>query len=273
MRRRVDEFDDFLPVERVHDREEAVPGPRRDVRARRELRRATTPRLEPAADHPSRAPHPWQTGAGRAPRLRRPGVLAEGGSCAATVRAAEDRAGLSHGAVRHHFGGRRPFLVALVDHAAAVESEALTRSDPADGVRHWIGARRDVALARFKLGLLAGAILKSATRTLQHGRASSSTPAVTRSAGALSCRSTGSSSTLSCAGTSVRGSARGAGRPRARRDGVTCRWRKGGTTRSHEHRAVLPRGKSGELRRRCVGPGTQPSRRVSAWSAARVAPR
>ena len=82
-------------------------------------------------------------------------LLGEGGHRAVTVRAAEERAGLPHGSVRHYFGGRQPFLVSLVDHTAAVEGAALAEGDPADAVRHWIGPGRNVALARFELALLA----------------------------------------------------------------------------------------------------------------------
>lgn len=82
-------------------------------------------------------------------------LLGEGGPRAVTVRAAEDRARLPHGSLRHHFGGRHRFLMALVDHAAAVEGAALADADPADAVRHWIGPGRKVALARFELALMA----------------------------------------------------------------------------------------------------------------------
>ena len=83
-------------------------------------------------------------------------LLGEHGRGALTVRAAEQRAGLSHGSVRHHFGGREAFLVALVAHAAAVEGAALAEAAaPADAIRHWIGPGRTVALARFELALIA----------------------------------------------------------------------------------------------------------------------
>ena len=82
-------------------------------------------------------------------------LLGEGGRQAVTVRAAEERAGLPHGSVRHHFGGRQPFLVALVERAAAVEGAALADADPAGAVRHWIGPGRNIALARFELALMA----------------------------------------------------------------------------------------------------------------------
>ena len=82
-------------------------------------------------------------------------LLGDGGPRAVTVRAAEDRADLPHGSLRHHFGGRQRFLVSLVDHAAAVEGAALAHANPADAVRHWIGPGRNVALARFELALMA----------------------------------------------------------------------------------------------------------------------
>ena len=82
-------------------------------------------------------------------------LMGEGGPRAVTVRAAERRAGLPHGSVRHHFGGRQPFVVALVAHAAEVEGAALAGADAAAAVRHWIGPGRTVALARFELALLA----------------------------------------------------------------------------------------------------------------------
>lgn len=82
-------------------------------------------------------------------------LLGDGGRGALTVRAAEERAGLPHGSVRHHFGDRRRYLVALVGHAAAVEGAALEDLPPAEAVRHWIGPGRAVALARFELALMA----------------------------------------------------------------------------------------------------------------------
>ena len=82
-------------------------------------------------------------------------LLGEGGPRAVTVRAAEERASLPHGSLRHHFDDRHRFVVSLVDHAAAVEGAALANADPADAVRHWIGPGRNVALARFELALLA----------------------------------------------------------------------------------------------------------------------
>ena len=82
-------------------------------------------------------------------------LLGEGGPRAVTTRAAEERAGVPHGSVRHHFLNRQRFLVELVDHAAAVEGAALNGADPAAAVRHWVGPGRSVALARFELALLA----------------------------------------------------------------------------------------------------------------------
>ncbi len=92
-------------------------------------------------------------------------VLGERGARDLTVRAVEDRAGVPHGSVRHHFGDRRGLLVALFDHLEQRESPSPRASagpdtvNPAaalvDTIEHWLGPGRSVALARYELFLLA----------------------------------------------------------------------------------------------------------------------
>lgn len=81
-------------------------------------------------------------------------LLGEGGSKALTVRAAEDRAGVPHGSVRHHLGSFRGLVLALPGHLATVEGAAIGEGAAA-AVAHWTGPGRVVALARYELVLLA----------------------------------------------------------------------------------------------------------------------
>lgn len=81
-------------------------------------------------------------------------LLGDEGSGGLTVRRVEQRAGVPHGSVRHHLGDRRGLLLALVEHAAAVEAPALDGGFAA-ALAHWTGPGRTVALARYELALLA----------------------------------------------------------------------------------------------------------------------
>lgn len=79
-------------------------------------------------------------------------ILGTEGGKALTVRAVEDRAGVPHGSIRHHFGDQRGLLRALFDHLAAVEAPA---GGLAEAVALWLGAGRTITLARYELFLLA----------------------------------------------------------------------------------------------------------------------
>lgn len=79
-------------------------------------------------------------------------ILGTEGGKSLTVRAVEDRAGVPHGSVRHHFGGQRGLLRALFDHLAAVEAPA---GGLAEAVALWLGPGRAITLARYELFLLA----------------------------------------------------------------------------------------------------------------------
>lgn len=80
-------------------------------------------------------------------------LLGRSGAGSLTVRATEDAAGLPHGSVRHHFGGRPGMVAALFDRLA--EREGLPEADAADALEHWLGPGRTLTLARYELFLMA----------------------------------------------------------------------------------------------------------------------
>lgn len=80
-------------------------------------------------------------------------LLGRSGAGSLTVRATEDAAGLPHGSVRHHFGGRPGMVAALFDRLA--EREGLPQADAADALEHWLGPGRTLTLARYELFLMA----------------------------------------------------------------------------------------------------------------------
>ena len=81
-------------------------------------------------------------------------LLGSSGGASLTVRATEDAAGLPHGSVRHHFGGRPGMVAALFDRLA--EREGLSaQGDAADALEHWLGPGRSLTLARYELFLMA----------------------------------------------------------------------------------------------------------------------
>jgi AcrR family transcriptional regulator len=83
-------------------------------------------------------------------------VLGQDGGGALTVRAVQDRAGLTHGSVRHHFKDRAGLLRGLFDHLATRESAAaVPGADPAATLAHWLGPGRTLTLARYELFLMA----------------------------------------------------------------------------------------------------------------------
>lgn len=79
-------------------------------------------------------------------------ILGTEGGKALTVRAVEDRAGVPHGSVRHHFGGQRGLLRALFDHLATVEAPG---GGLPEAITLWLGPGRTITLARYELFLLA----------------------------------------------------------------------------------------------------------------------
>lgn len=82
-------------------------------------------------------------------------LLGEGGAGALTVRAAEARAGMPHGSVRHHFGDRRGLLAALFPRLEELERPPAAGGGLGETVGQWIGPGRDLALARYELFLMA----------------------------------------------------------------------------------------------------------------------
>lgn len=83
------------------------------------------------------------------------GLLGEGGAGALTVRAAEARAGMPHGSVRHHFGDRHGLLTALFPRLEELERPLAGGGGLGETVGQWIGPGRDLALARYELFLMA----------------------------------------------------------------------------------------------------------------------
>lgn len=81
-------------------------------------------------------------------------LLGRSGVASLTVRATEDGAGLPHGSVRHHFGGRPGMVAALFNRLADRES-ASPQEDAADALEHWLGPGRSLTLARYELFLMA----------------------------------------------------------------------------------------------------------------------
>lgn len=81
-------------------------------------------------------------------------LLGRSGSAGLTVRATQDAAGLPHGSVRHHFGGRPGMVAALFDHLA--EREGLpVEGDVAEALEHLLGPGRTLTLARYELFIMA----------------------------------------------------------------------------------------------------------------------
>lgn len=72
----------------------------------------------------------------------------------ASARAVEDASGVPHGSVRHHFGGRRGFLAALVEHVFTGDRAADGESTR-EVIARWLGADRVRTRARYELMLLA----------------------------------------------------------------------------------------------------------------------
>lgn len=81
-------------------------------------------------------------------------VLGRHGAARLTVRATEDAAGLPHGSIRHHFGDRAAMVVALFGHLAEREG-AQVDCPVAASLEHWLGAGRNLTLARYELFLMA----------------------------------------------------------------------------------------------------------------------
>lgn len=81
-------------------------------------------------------------------------LLGSSGGASLTVRATEDAAGLPHGSVRHHFGGRPGMVAALFDRLAEREGVS-AQGDAADALEHWLGPGRSLTLARYELFLMA----------------------------------------------------------------------------------------------------------------------
>jgi AcrR family transcriptional regulator len=81
-------------------------------------------------------------------------LLGTSGSSALTVRAVEAAAGMPHGSVRHHFGGRAGMITALFDRLAERDARHLDR-DLATAVERWLGPGRTLTLARYELFLMA----------------------------------------------------------------------------------------------------------------------
>ncbi len=81
-------------------------------------------------------------------------LLGRSGAASLTVRATEDAAGLPHGSVRHHFGGRPGLVAALFDRLAEREGVS-ERKGAAEALEHWLGPGRSLTLARYELFLMA----------------------------------------------------------------------------------------------------------------------
>ena len=83
-------------------------------------------------------------------------LLGRCGSASLTVRATEDAAGLPHGSIRHHFGGRAGMIAALFDHLAEREGGPVEETTTA-AIEHWLGPGRSLTLtlARYELFLMA----------------------------------------------------------------------------------------------------------------------
>lgn len=81
-------------------------------------------------------------------------LLGSAGAASLTVRATEDAAGLPHGSVRHHFGGRPGMVTALFDRLAEREGIPV-RGGAAEALEHWLGPGRSLTLARYELFLMA----------------------------------------------------------------------------------------------------------------------
>jgi AcrR family transcriptional regulator len=81
-------------------------------------------------------------------------VLAREGAKGATVRAIEGEAGVPHGSVRHHFGGRAGLILALVDDLIADDHARLPEGPDAMTAR-MLGPDRNRTIARYELFLLA----------------------------------------------------------------------------------------------------------------------
>lgn len=82
-------------------------------------------------------------------------VLAGRGAAGLTLRAVEDRAGLAHGSVRHHFGDRDGLIAALFTYLATQEEHLAQGSDVVATLQHWLGPGRALTLARYEMFLLA----------------------------------------------------------------------------------------------------------------------
>lgn len=80
--------------------------------------------------------------------------LTSRGASGATVRAVEERAGVPHGSVRHHFGSRDGLVAALVDDLVAADL-ARAPEDPLAMLARFLGPERDRTMARYELMLLA----------------------------------------------------------------------------------------------------------------------
>lgn len=81
-------------------------------------------------------------------------LLGTSGSAALTVRGVEAAAGVPHGSVRHHFGGRAGMVAALFDRLAEREGEHAD-GDVATVIVDWLGPGRTLTLARYELFLMA----------------------------------------------------------------------------------------------------------------------
>ena len=81
-------------------------------------------------------------------------LLGGSGAASLTVRAVEESAGLPHGSVRHHFGGRSEMVASLFNHLADREA-AQVHGDPVAALAHWLGPGRTLTLARYELFLMA----------------------------------------------------------------------------------------------------------------------
>lgn len=81
-------------------------------------------------------------------------LLGRSGAAGLTVRATEEVAGLPHGSVRHHFGDRASMVAALFEHLADREGLPVP-GGTALALQHWLGAGRDLTLARYELFLMA----------------------------------------------------------------------------------------------------------------------
>ena len=80
-------------------------------------------------------------------------LLGRVGASGMTLRAVEVAAGLPHGSVRHHFGGRAGMVGALFDRLSAREGGPF--ESILEAIEHWLGPGRELTLARYELFLLA----------------------------------------------------------------------------------------------------------------------